>query len=248
MRRDALRFVLIALPVWVAAMILYVSFETTYLERFMPLVGRMIETLAPVARAEYAGVDDQKRAIMKIRHGTYRLSPGGPPSSVAFYSVPKGMISYPPILVATLLAAWPWLTWWRRLAAMILAIPLTLGASSLDLALAYLGPFLAVYNPGPPTWGEWLCDIWFKAHAAGGSLFLSILVALAAVGIVTALVGTGREPAPQASPEAPPDVGPHDAGPADSPADRGTTSAPDAGAALASPADRHATSGPPGSE
>ena len=167
---------------------LSLQFGPHYVEFLLPLYRWEIAALTPDYRiASLALADNRGETVVAVTLDLIRyivvaghaIAPGGTNSS----STLAGHALQHPLLMLSLLAAWPARSVARRLALLAIALPFLLLVEMLDVPLVLLGSIddLILANVAPGT--SSFLVVWMYFMNGGGRLALSIAAALAAVGV-----------------------------------------------------------------
>jgi len=181
------------LAAYLALLGLSLPFGRHYVEFLLPLYRWEIGVLTPNYHiASLALADNRGEAVVALTLDLVRyivvaghaIPPGGSISS----STLAGHALQHPLLMLSLLVAWPSASLSRRIALLAIAVPLLLLVEMLDVPLVLLGSIddLILANVAPGTTA--FLAAWMDFMNGGGRLALSIAAALAAVGF-------GRMPA-----------------------------------------------------
>lgn len=196
-----LRFAALFLAAYLALLGLSLQFGPHYVEFLLPLYRWEIAALTPNYHiASLALADNRGETVVAVTLDLVRyivvaghaIAPGGNISS----STLAGHALQHPLLMLSLLAAWPAPSISRRIALLAIALPFLLLVEMLDVPLVLLGSIddLILANVAPGTTS--FLVVWMHFMNGGGRLALSIAAALAAVGVGRMLAARlGRVPA-----------------------------------------------------
>lgn len=183
-----LKFAALFLAAYLALLGLSLQFGPHCVEFLLPLYRWEIAALTPNYHiASLALADNRGETVVAVTLDLVRyivvagqaISPGGNISS----STLAGHALQPPLLMLSLLAAWPAASIFRRMALLAVAAPFLLLVEMLDVPLVLLGSIddLILANVAPGT--SSFLVAWMYFMNGGGRLALSIAAALAAVGV-----------------------------------------------------------------
>ncbi|MDA8259294.1 MAG: hypothetical protein M0Z99_27260 [Betaproteobacteria bacterium] len=195
------KFAALFLAAYLALLGLSLQFGRYYVELLLPLYRWEIGGLSPGYHINsLALADNRGEAVVALTLGLVRdivvaghlLPSGGSISS----STLAGHALQHPLLMLSLLAAWPAAGISRRIALLAIAVPFLLLVEMLDVPLVLLGSIedLILANVAPGTTA--FLVVWMDFLNGGGRLALSIAAALAAVGfgrMLAALPGRVRD-------------------------------------------------------
>ncbi len=187
-KKALLKFAALFLPAYLALLVLSMQFGHHYVEFLLPLYRWEIGWFTPDYRiASLALADNRGEAVVALTLDMIRyvvvaghgLPPGGSISS----STLAGHALQHPLLMLSLLAAWPAASLPHRVALLAIAVPLLLLVEMLDVPLVLLGSIedLVIANIAPDA-GSFLV-YWMNFLNGGGRLALSIAAAFAAAGL-----------------------------------------------------------------
>jgi len=176
------------LAAYLALLGLSLQFGPHYVEFLLPLYRWEIAALTPDYRiASLALADNRGETVVAVTLDLVRyivvagqaLPPGGNISS----STLAGHALQHPLLMLSLLVAWPAAGISRRIALLAIALPFLLLVEMLDVPLVLLGSIddLILANVAPGT--SSFLVVWMYFMNGGGRLALSVAAALAAVGV-----------------------------------------------------------------
>lgn len=185
-RPALLKAAALFLLAYLALLALSVQYGHHYLEILLPLYRWEIGWLAPDYRiVSLALADHRGEAVVALTQElvSYTVIAGRalPPGGSISSSTLAGHSLQHPLLVLSLLAAWPAKNLSSRIALLAVAAPFLLLVELLDVPLVLLGSVhdLILANVAPGT-GSLLVD-WMNFLNGGGRLALSIAAALGAV-------------------------------------------------------------------
>ncbi len=191
-RPGLLKFTAVFLIAYLLLLVLSVQYGQRYVELLLPLYRWEIGWCAPDYQIQSLLLQDNRgEAVVALKlklvqytfSGGHLLPPGGEISS----STLSGHALQHVLLMLSLLAAWPIRGIKRRFALLGIALPLLLLVEMLDLPLVLLGSIedLLLANVAP-TSSSVLVN-WMNFLNGGGRLALSIVAAVAAIGILRLL-------------------------------------------------------------
>ena len=190
MNRPALlKFTAVFLTAYLLLLVLSVQYGQRYVELLLPLYRWEIGWCAPDYQILNLSLQDNRgEAVVALKlklvqysfAGGHLLPPGGEISS----STLSGHVLQHVLLMLSLLVAWPMRGITQRMALLGIALPLLLLVEMLDVPLVLLGSIedLILANVAP-TASSFLVS-WMNFLNGGGRLALSIVAALAAIGII----------------------------------------------------------------
>lgn len=187
-----LKFAALFLAAYLALLGLSLEFGQHYVEFLLPLYRQEIGWLTPDYRiVSLALADNRGEAVIALSMDVVRyIVVGGhalPPGGNLSCSTLAGHAVQHPLLMLSLLLAWPARNSGQRIALLAMAAPLLLAVEMLDVPLVLLGSnedlLLANIAPGTAS----MLVVWMNFMNGGGRLALSIAAALAAAGLVRML-------------------------------------------------------------
>lgn len=185
-KKALLKFAALFLLAYLALLGLSLQFGQHYVEFLLPLYRWEIGGLSPdcniasLVLEDYRGEAVVALTLDLVRHSVvagHILPPGGSISS----STLAGHALQHPLLMLSLLVAWPAASLPRRITLLAIAVPFLLLVEMLDVPLVLLGSIedLIVANIAPDSTSFLVA--WMNFLNGGGRLALSIAAALAAV-------------------------------------------------------------------
>ncbi len=187
-KKALLKFAALFLLAYLGLLYLSLQFGHNYVEHLLPLYRWEIGWLAPNYHiSSLALADNHGEAVvaMTVELIRYIVVAGHalPPGTSLSCSTLAGHALQLPLLMLSLLAAWPTKSITHRIALLAIAVPLLLLVEMLDVPLVLLGCIedLLLANFAPDTTSFLVA--WMNFMNGGGRLALSIAAAIAAVGL-----------------------------------------------------------------
>ncbi len=182
---------LTALLAYVALLALSIAFAEHYGRLALPLYQAQLDRLAPEYRTLSLSVDDRPGEVVFAWTLQTRLAipMGGqvvPPGVQISSSTLLAHALQHPILVFSVVLAWPGLGWKTRLGALALALPWLVVVELLDVPLVLYGAIqdLLLANLAPAELDSSLAVQWMHAMNTGGRLALALAAGVMAVASV----------------------------------------------------------------
>jgi hypothetical protein len=181
-----LKFAVLFLLAYLVLLGLSLQFGQHYIEFLLPLYRWEIAWFAPdydIVSLAIADSHNESVIALNLDLIRYTVVAGHalPPTSGISSSTLVGHALQHPLMILSLLAAWPASSNFQRVKLFLIAMPLLLLVEMLDVPLVLLGSIedLMIANIAPDTFSFLVA--WMNFMNGGGRLALSIFAALAAV-------------------------------------------------------------------
>lgn len=182
-----LNFALLFLLAYAVLLALSLQFGQHYVELLLPLyrweIGRIFPdfNIVSLTLADHRG-EGSVALQLNLIHYTVIAEKLLPPGLSVSSSTLTGHALQHPLLMFSLLLAWPAQHFSQRIARLFICVPILLLLEMLDVPLVLLGSIEDVILANLPNSTSSLLVIWMNFMNGGGRLALSIVAALATIG------------------------------------------------------------------
>lgn len=189
-------------PAGIFFIVLFYLVNPYYVRFYMPLIAEQLEWMD----SAYDVTISELVTIDRIDYLRYTITVNKPMANNPYAPLESGntvrlkaqanTLCIAPIIVFSMILAWPGLTLLNRLQTFLISLPLLILMNALDLPMIFIEKIESVHSTS--AWANTARSVWSHVLINGGRQFLAIVVFLISIAPIYLTLGHGVSPASEA--------------------------------------------------